>query len=60
MLWGQCIKVYTDHKNIMRDTLGLCSDQVHWWRLLLEEYTPQIVYIVGIDNTVADAICCVE
>ena len=26
------------------------------WRLILEEYGPEIVYIKGIDNTVADAI----
>ncbi len=26
MLWGQPIKVFTDHKNLMRDALGLTSD----------------------------------
>jgi len=26
MLWGQPVKVYTDHKNLMRDALGLTSD----------------------------------
>ena len=26
------------------------------WRLILEEYGPEIVYIKGIDNTVADVI----
>jgi hypothetical protein len=45
MLWGQNIKVFTDHANLMRDTLGLTSDQVYQWRLLLEEYGPKIVYI---------------
>ena len=45
MLWGQSIKVYTDHKNLVRDSLGLTSDMVHWWRLLLEKYNPEIVYI---------------
>ena len=56
MLWGQLIKVYTDHKNLMQDALGLTSDRVYRWRLILEEYGPEIVYIKGIHNTVADAI----
>jgi hypothetical protein len=56
MLWGQRIKVYTDHKNLIQDALGLTSDRVYRWRLLLEEYGPEIVYIKGIHNTVADAI----
>jgi hypothetical protein len=45
MLWGQNIKVFTDHANLMRDALGLTLDQVYQWRLLLEEYGPKIVYI---------------
>jgi hypothetical protein len=28
VLWGQDIKVYTDHKNLTRDALGLTSDRV--------------------------------
>ncbi len=60
MLWGQSIKVFTDHKNLMRDALGLTSDRVYQWRLLLEEYGPKIVCIKGIHNTVADAISRLE
>ena len=56
MLWGQTIKVYTDHKNLTQDALGLTSDKVYRWRLLLEEFTPEIVYTKGIHNTVTDAI----
>jgi len=56
MLWGQRINVYTDHKNLTRDGLGLTSDRVTQWRILLEEYAPEIIYIKGIHNTVADAI----
>jgi hypothetical protein len=48
--------VYTDHKNLTRDALGLTSDRVYQWRLLLEEYAPQIIYMKGIQNIVADAI----
>jgi hypothetical protein len=29
MLWGQNIIVYTDHKNLTRDALGLTSDRVY-------------------------------
>ena len=60
MLWGQWIKVYTAHKNLTRDALGLPSNRVYWWRLLLEEYAPEIVYIKGVHNTVAHAISQLE
>ena len=55
-LWGQRINVYTDHKNLTQDGLGLTSDRVTRWRILLEEYAPEIIYIKGIHNTVTDAI----
>jgi hypothetical protein len=60
MLWGQNIKVFTDHTNLMRDALGLNSDQVYQWRLLLEEYGPAIVYIKGIHSTIADTVSWLE
>jgi hypothetical protein len=60
MLWGQDIKVYTEHKNLTRDALGLTSDRVYRLQLLLEEYAPEIIYIKGIHNTVADAILQLE
>jgi hypothetical protein len=56
MLWGQNIKVFTDHANLMRDALGLTLDRVYQWRLLMEESRPKIIYIKGIHNTVADAV----
>ncbi len=56
MMWGQDIKVFTDHKNLTRDALGLTSDRVYHWWLLLEDYAPKIIHIKGIHNTVADAI----
>jgi hypothetical protein len=60
MLWCQNIKVFTDHTNLMRDALGLTSDQVYQWKLLLEEYGPEIVYTKGIHNTIADAVLQLE
>jgi hypothetical protein len=44
----------------MRNALGLTLDRVYQWRLLLEEYGPEIVYIKGIPNTVADAVLQLE
>jgi len=34
----------------------LTSDRVARWRILLEEYAPEIIYIKRIHNTVTDAI----
>jgi hypothetical protein len=56
MLWGQQINVYTDNKNLTQDGLGLTSDRLSRWRILLEEYALKIIYIKGVHNTVADAI----
>ncbi len=44
----------------MQDALGLTSDRVYQWRLLLEEYEPKIAYIKGIHNTVADTVSWLE
>ena len=55
MHWGQKLKVYTDHKNLVQDTLGLTSDRVYHWRLILKEYDPEIAHIKRTDNIVADA-----
>jgi hypothetical protein len=56
MLWGQQVTVYIDHKHLVQNALGLTSDWVYHWRLLVEVYDPTIVYIKGIHNTVAYAI----
>ena len=44
ILWGQRLRVYTDHKNLIQDAFGLTSEHVYQWRLLLEEYSPKIMY----------------
>jgi hypothetical protein len=52
--------VITQGKNLTQDALGLTSDRVYRWQLLLEEFAPEIVYIIvyikEIHNMVADAI----
>ena len=37
MLGRQRLKIYTDHKTLIQDALGLTSDRVYQWRLPLEE-----------------------
>ena len=56
MLLGQKIEVYTDHINLTRDALGMTSDRVDRCRLLIKEYGTKVMYIKGIDNTIADAV----
>ena len=41
------------NKYFLRDALGLDSDWVMRWRLLLEEYGPGVVQTAGMTNTVA-------
>jgi hypothetical protein len=60
MLWGQSIKVYTNHANLIRYALGVTLDRVYQWRSLLEEFRPKIAYIKGIHSTIADAISWLE
>jgi hypothetical protein len=60
MLWGQDTKVYNDHKNLTRDALGLASDRVYRWQLLLEEYAPEIICRKGIHNKVVDTFSQLE
>ena len=57
MLSRRRTKIYTDHKNLTKDALGLTSDlTLYQWRLLLEEYGTKIMHIKGIHSTVAYAI----
>ena len=56
ILHGQRIKVYTDHKNLEHENSTATSQRAMRWRVLLEEFNPEIVHIKGVHNTVADAI----
>jgi hypothetical protein len=56
ILLGQKIKVFTDHKNLVYDSKEMISQRALRWRILLEEFGPQIEYIKGDDNSVADAL----
>jgi RNase H-like domain found in reverse transcriptase len=52
ILLGHIIKVYTDHKNLTFD--NFTTDRVRRWRIIAEEYGPEIIYIKGWTNEVAD------
>ena len=54
ILLGQRIKVHTDHENLTYKTFN--SDRVMRWRLYIEEYSPDLQYIKGTHNVVADAL----
>ena len=54
ILLGQRLKVYTDHKNLTYKEFN--TERVMRWRLLIEEFGPELVYIKGESNVVADAL----
>ena len=54
ILLGHKITVYTDHQNLTYK--NFTTERVMRWRLILEEYGPELVYIKGERNVVADAL----
>jgi hypothetical protein len=54
ILLGHLITIYTDHKNLTFS--NFTTDRVTRWRLIVEEYGPNIVYLPGKHNIIADAL----
>ena len=54
ILLGQKLKIYTDDKNLKCKNFD--TDRILLWRVILEEYIPEIEYIQGNKNIVADAL----
>ena len=54
IILGQQIIVYTDHKNLTYKVLN--TERVMRWRLIVEEYGPELGYLQGHKNIVADAL----
>ena len=54
ILLGQQIYVHTDHENLTYKKFN--SDRVMRWRLYIEEYSPDLQYIKGENNVMADAL----
>ena len=58
ILLGQQIIVHTDHENLTFEIFN--SDRVMRWRLFIEEYSPDLQFIQGENNIVADALSQME
>ena len=58
ILLGHQIMVYTDHKNLTYNFLN--TERVIRWRLILEEFGPELKYIKGENNVVVDVLSCLE
>jgi hypothetical protein len=54
ILLGQQIIVHTDHENLTYKNFN--AYRVLIWRVFIEEYSPDLRYIKGQDNIVADAL----
>jgi hypothetical protein len=54
ILLGMKIVVYTDHKNLTYTNFN--TERVMRWRLILEEFDPDLRYVKGESNIVADAL----
>ena len=54
ILLSQHIRVHTDCENLTQKKFN--SDRVMRWRLYIEEYSPDLHYIKGENNVVADAL----
>ena len=50
--------VYTDHKNITRTFLNI--EHVMRWRLILKGFGPELKYIKGENNVIADSLSRLE
>ena len=58
ILLGQQIVVHTDHENLTYKQHN--SDRVMRWRLYIEEYSPELTFLPGANNVVADALSRLE
>jgi hypothetical protein len=56
ILFGYPIDVWSDHKNLVYAATLSESQRVMQWRLILEEFGPNIQHIPGVDNIVADTL----
>ena len=53
ILLGQRFVVYKDHKNLTYKNFN--TERVVCWRMVIEDFGPELIYTKGNDNVVADA-----
>eukprot|EP00957_Ditylum_brightwellii_P042991 3256442-Ditylum_brightwellii.AAC.1 len=53
ILLGQMITVYTDHTNLTYKNFN--TERVVCWRMVKEDFEPELIHIEGNDSVVADA-----
>ena len=58
ILLGNQITVYTDHKNLTYKIFN--TESVIRWRLIPEEFVPELKYIKGENNVVSNTLYCIE
>ena len=51
---GQQIKVYINHQNLTY--VNFDTERIMRWRLIIEEYSPELIYLKGQTNIVAHAL----
>ena len=56
ILYGHTINVYTDHKNLTHSNTQTVSQRIMQWRLVIEEFGVNLIYIKGEHNVAADAL----
>ena len=56
LLLGAKIYIHTDHKNLTHSMTNFTTQRVLRWRLLLEEFNPDFIYLPGPKNVIADAL----
>ena len=54
--FGYEINIFSDHKNLVYAATLSESQRVMRWRLILEEFGPNIQHIAGVDNIVANTL----
>jgi hypothetical protein len=54
LLWGSYICIFMDHKNLIYQNIK--SQCILNWRMIIEEFSPEVHYKPGVENIVADTL----